>query len=131
MEGEQAMHKQILTPLVVLFAFASLVIALPRAAADPQSRYQPTVSGPLDPWQQNLNARKRFESVQTTDPWLSNLFARQAYETRKLAEPSQPASSGGFGWDDAGIGAGLVLGVLLVGAASLVTIRRGRRPLAH
>ena len=124
------MYGKILTSLVVLFASASLVIALPRAAADPQSRYQP-VSGPLDPWQQNLNAQRRFENAQAADPWQANLFARQAYETRKLALTSQPASTGGFGWDDAGIGAGLVFGVLLVGAASLVTIRRNRRPLAH
>jgi hypothetical protein len=124
------MHRQILTPLVVLFAFASLVMAVPTVKADPQSRYQP-VSGPPDPWQQSLSAQKRLENVQAVDPWQANLFARQAYETRKLGLTSQPASTGGFGWDDAGIGAGIVLGTLLVGTAGVVTIRRNRRPIAH
>lgn len=124
------MYKQILTSLVVLFATASLVIAVPRAPGEPVSSIQPA-SGPLDPWQQNLNARTRFRNELAIDPWQANLYARHAYETRKDSLPSQPASTGGLGWDDAGIGAGLVLGTLLVGAASLVTIRRHRRPIAH
>ena len=112
------MQRQILTPLVVLFAFASLVMAVPTVKADPQSRLN--VHEPL------LSAQ-----AQAVDPWQANLFARQAYETRKLAVTSQPASTGGFGWDDAGIGAGIVLGTLLVGTAGVVTIRRNRRPIAH
>ncbi|HEX2432615.1 MAG TPA: hypothetical protein VHI55_01580 [Gaiellaceae bacterium] len=124
------MHKQILTPLVVLFASASLVIAAPRATAEPVSSIQPVV-GPPDPWLQSLYAQARFKNVQAIDPWQLNLYARKAYETRTVAAPSQPASTGGFAWDDAGIGAGVVLGVLLVGATSVVLIRRSRPPLAH
>jgi hypothetical protein len=124
------MHKQILTSLVVLFASASLVIAVPSATGKPVSSSQPA-SGPLDPWQQNLNARISFKNEQAIDPWQANLYARHAYETRKDSVSSQPASTGGLGWDDAGIGAGVVLGILLVGTTSVVMIRRNRRPLAH
>jgi hypothetical protein len=44
------------------------------------------------------------------------------------------ASTGdGFDWNDAGIGAAFVLGTMLLGTASLVTIRRHQhhRPVAH
>jgi hypothetical protein len=125
------MHKQILTPLVVLFASASLMIAVPRATAEPVSSIQPVV-GPPDPWLQSLYAQARFKNVQAIDPWQSNLYARKAYETRRVDAPSHiPASTGGFDWDDAGIGAGVVLGALLVGATSVLVIRRNRSPLAH
>jgi hypothetical protein len=124
------MNKRILSPLVVLFAFASLVIALPTATAKPVSSIQPVVGQP-DPWLQNLYAQERFKNVQTIDPWQSNLYARKAYETRTVAAPSHvTASTGGFDWGDAGIGAGVVLGALLVGT-SVVLIQRNRRPLAH
>jgi hypothetical protein len=125
------MNKQILSPLVVLFAFASLVIALPTATAKPVSSIQPVV-GPPDPWLQSLQAQARFKNVQAIDPWQSNLYARKAYETRTVAAPSHvTASTGGFDWGDAGIGAGVVLGVVLVGTTSVVLIQRGRRPFAH
>ena len=136
------MHRQILTPLVVLVASASLVIAVPRATAhvlpmmgtnavaSPGSSIAP-VSGPPDPWLQSLYAQARFKNVQAIDPWQSNLYARKANETRKVAVPSRPASTGGFGWDDAGIGAGVMFGTLLVGTAGVVSIRRNRRPIAH
>ena len=125
------MHKQFLTPLVVLFATASLLLVVPNAPAKPVSSIQPVV-GPPDPWLQSLYAQARFKSVQAIDPWQSNLYARKAYETRTVAAPSNvSASTGGFDWNDAGIGAGVVLGVLLVGATSVVVIRRNRQPLAH
>jgi len=123
------MYKQTLSSLVVLVASASLVVAVPTSNAKPVSS-QPLV-GSADPWLQNLNAQRRFENVQAVDPWQSNLFARKAYETRTVSAPTESVSTGGFGWDDAGIGAGVVIGTLLVGAASVVTIRRTRGPLAH
>jgi hypothetical protein len=123
------MYRQILSSLVVIAAAASLVVAVPTANAKPVSSSQ--LNGPADPWLQNLNAQRRFENVQAIDPWQSNLFARKAYETRNVAVSTESTSTGGFGWDDAGIGAGVVLGTLLVGAASVVTIRRTRGPLAH
>jgi hypothetical protein len=88
-------------------------------------------SGPLDPWQQNLNARVKFKNTQVTDPWALNLFARHAYNASKVASQSQPASTGGLDWGAAEIGAAFAFGAVLVGVASLVTIRRHHRPIAH
>ena len=71
--------------------------------------------------------------------------ARQHQETGTRAAPSStqtevvpkplPAtivasSSDGFDWNDAGIGAAFVFGAALLGAASLVTIRRHHGPVA-
>jgi len=91
----------------------------------------PEVSPSLDPWLQNFYARARFKNVQAIDPWQSNLYARKAYETRTVAVHSQPASTGGFPWGDAGIDAAIVLGTLLVGTIGVLTIRHNRRPIAH
>ena len=41
------------------------------------------------------------------------------------------SSSNGFDWNDAGIGAGFAFGLLLVGSAMVVTMRRHHGPLAH
>jgi hypothetical protein len=38
------------------------------------------------------------------------------------------ATSRGFDWDSAGIGAGVVIGIVLVGVGGLMTIARMRRP---
>src|SRR5262249_32217190 len=104
--------------------------AVPNAPAKPISSIPPV--GQPDPWLQSLNAQARFMNVQTIDPWQSNLYARKSYETRTVAAPSQiPASTSGFDWGDGSIGAGVVLGILLVGATSIVVIRRNRHPLAH
>jgi hypothetical protein len=52
------------------------------------------------------------------------------------AVPSKPtarvtSSSDGFGWNNAGIGVGLIIGFVLLGLASVVTTRRHDRPVAH
>ena len=68
--------------------------------------------------------------------------AHQAIVREKLGEvgawavtptPVSPAvsSEDGFDWNAAGIGAALVFGTMLFGAASVATIRRHRGPLAH
>ena len=125
------MHRRILTSLIVVFASASLVLVVPVAHGKPVSTSQ-TSLGPIDPWQQNLNARVRYERAQLADPWMRNLLARQAQLAGKHPTPSQPASStSGLDRTDAAIGAGLLFGVLLIGTASLVTIRRQHRPVAH
>ena len=42
------------------------------------------------------------------------------------------SSSGGFDWNNAGIGAALVLGLVVFGAATLLTVRRHyHKPVAH
>ncbi|MFL5921753.1 MAG: hypothetical protein ACJ75Q_07100 [Gaiellaceae bacterium] len=50
-----------------------------------------------------------------------------------LSEPTTTlASSGeGFDWNDAGIGAALAFGAVLVGVATLMTVRHQHRPIPH
>ena len=49
------------------------------------------------------------------------------------SKPTARATSGsdGFDWNNAGLGVGLILGPVLLGLASVVTIRRHHRPVAH
>jgi hypothetical protein len=52
------------------------------------------------------------------------------------AVPSKPtarvtSNSDGFDWNNTGIGVGLIVGFVLLGLASLLTIRRHDRPVAH
>jgi hypothetical protein len=92
----------------------------------------PVVSGTLDPWQQNLNARAEY--AQVTDPWALNLFARQSHrDSGNATVPTtvSAVSTGGFDWGNAGIGAASVFGVMLLAAASVATIRRHHGPIAH
>jgi hypothetical protein len=100
----------------------------------PVQQTAPIVSGTLDPWQQNLNARAKY--AQVSDPWALNLFARQSNRdsgqtTAGLARNVSVVSTGGFDWADAGIGAAFVFGIMFLGAVSVVTIRRHHEPLAH
>jgi hypothetical protein len=95
-------------------------------------RVSSVVSGTLDPWQQNLNAQAEY--AQANDPWALNLFARQSHrDSGNMAVPSTvfTVSTGGFDWSDAGMGAASVFGVMLLGAASVATIRRHRGSIAH
>lgn len=68
--------------------------------------------------------------------------SQQALIREKLGEiglwavPSKPtarvtSSSNGFDWNNTGIGVGLIVGFVLLGLASLLTIRRHDRPVAH
>ena len=100
----------------------------------PVQRTAPIVSGTLDPWQQNLNAQAKY--AQVSDPWALNLFARQSHRdsgqtTAGLSRTVSVVATGGFDWADAGIGAAFVFGIMFLGAASVVTIRRHHGPLAH
>jgi hypothetical protein len=47
------------------------------------------------------------------------------------AQPALASTRNGFDWSDAGIGAAVVFGTMLLGTASVVTIRRHRTTLAH
>jgi hypothetical protein len=47
-------------------------------------------------------------------------------QTFAIASPDN-----GFDWSDAGIGAGVVVGMMLLGAAGVLTVRRHRGTLAH
>jgi len=48
----------------------------------------------------------------------------------KVAEPTIAASSGGFDWGDAGIGAGAALGLLLIGLSVMFTVVHHRNRTA-
>ena len=55
-----------------------------------------------------------------------------AWAVPSTSSTTVASSSGGFDWNDAGIGAGFATAALLLGAAGLVTRRRHhRRPLPH
>ena len=48
-----------------------------------------------------------------------------------LAPATKSTSSRGFDWNDAGIGAVLVVGFVVLGVASLLTVRQQHRPIPH
>jgi hypothetical protein len=52
------------------------------------------------------------------------------YQEQLAASPVTPSSSSGFDWGDALIGAGMTIGVFLLGAAAAITVRR-RQGLAR
>jgi hypothetical protein len=99
----------------------------------------PTVaaSGALDPWQQNLNAREEY--AQMTDPWALNLLARQTHRDRgyAVARAHQRAASvelgasNGFDWFAASIGAACAFGAVLLGAGTLVALRKSGPAVAE
>lgn len=100
----------------------------------PVQHAAPIVSGTLDPWQQNLNAQAKY--AQVSDPWALNLFARQSHSdsgqtTAGLSRTGSVDATGGFDWANAGIGAAFIVGIMFLGAVSVVTIRRHHGPLAH
>lgn len=57
----------------------------------------------------------------------SDLIEQVRVSPREVSTP-QVVSSPGFDWSDAGIGAGFVLGLVLVGGAAFVATRRLGRP---
>lgn len=130
------MYRRIFTSLIVVFASASLV-AVPVATGLPLSASNSNVApGSIDPWQQNLNARVRYEKAQRADSWMRNLFVLHAYRPSSTKHPTpgptEPASATrGVDWTKAEIGAGVALVILLIGTASVVTIRRYNPPIAH
>ena len=100
----------------------------------PAQHAAPVVSGTLDPWQQNLNAQAKY--AQVSDPWVLNLFARQSHSdsgqtTAGLSRTVSVDATGGFDWANAEIGAAVIVGIMFLGAASVVTIRRHHGPLVH
>jgi hypothetical protein len=72
--------------------------------------------------EQMQNELRKLEAPDAQD----NSFVRSPAPT--VAEPTIVASSSGFDWGDAGIGAGAVLGLLLIGLSVTFTVvhRRNR-----
>jgi hypothetical protein len=105
-ERRENMYKRILTSLTVPFVLA-LAVATDTATARQH---------------QEIGARAVPSSTQTE------------VVPKPIPAPTTTvvaSSSDGFDWNDAGIGAAFVSGAVLLGAASLVTIRRHHGPVAH
>jgi hypothetical protein len=149
------MYKRLLTMLTVAVALAGLIV-VPVAAAG-QSQHASklgeigawavpstsiVVSKPLPaPAQQALVRGKLGEIGLWAVPSRSTRPSQQTIrgklgEIGAWAVPSTSTTpvvsdNDGLDWNNAEVGAGLVLVALLVGVASFVTIRRHQRPIAH
>jgi hypothetical protein len=130
------MYKRILTSLTVPFVLAGAVATGTATArqhqeigawAAPSSSTQTEVAG------QSQQAIIR-EMLQEIGAWAVPSSTQTEVVPKPLPAPTTTivaSSSDGFDWNDAGIGAAFVFGITLVGAASLMTIRRHHRPAAH
>ena len=108
------MYKRILTSLIVPF-----VLALAVATGTATARQHQAIGA----WAVPSSTQTEVVPKPLVSEKLSGLG---------LPTTTTVASSGdGFDWNDAGIGAAFVFGITLVGAASLMTIRRHHGPVAH
>jgi hypothetical protein len=129
------MYKRILISLTVPFVLAGAVAtgtATARQAwAVPSSSTQTEVAG----------QSQQTDTTPLVSEKLSGLGALAVPSSTQTEVVPKPfpaptttvvaSSSEGFDWNDAGIGAAFVFGITLVGAASLMTIRRHHGPAAH
>jgi hypothetical protein len=109
-------------------AAAVAAIAVPLAqASGSQDRY-----GPLDPWAYRLvHQANKYGPL---DPWAYNVIRRNSLAAQEAAtERSAPrnGSTNGFDWADAAVGAGGALGLMLVAAGAINTVRRARGGVAE
>jgi hypothetical protein len=148
------MYKRLLTTLTVVVALAGLALVPVANAGQSQhvsrlgeigawavpSTYN-AISKPLPALSQQMIQGKLGEIGLWAVPSHSAGPSKQAIrgELGEIGAWAVPSTSStpvvstgdGFDWNNAEIGASLVLGTLLVGAASFVTIRRHHRPIAH
>jgi hypothetical protein len=117
------MVKRILILLTLVLAFA-LAISVQAASARPSDGSPNAVSAP--------------PVAQTSQPLSERSPVMNGPSSREAGAPSPAAASAsdpaGFDWGDAGIGAGVVLATMIVGAVGLVAIRWHRHhpgQLAH
>jgi hypothetical protein len=86
--------------------------------------------GPLDPWAYALVHRSApVQNLGPLDPWAVHLVHPNGL-TAASAPVSASVESPGFMWRDAGIGAGVTIGAMLLIAAGAMLLRR-RRGVAH
>jgi hypothetical protein len=131
------MYKRIFTSLTVPFVLAGAVATGTANArqhqemgawAVPSSSTQTEVAGQS---QQEIIREK----LQEIGAWAVPSSTQTEVVPKPL--PAAPtttvvaSSSDRFHWNDAGIGAAFVFGITLVGAGSLMTIRRHQGPAAH
>jgi hypothetical protein len=137
------MYKRIFTSLTIAFAMAGAAFAGTATArqvqdsgawAVPASTQTGVVSKPLAGQSQQAIIREKLGEI---GAWAVPSNSTQT-EIVPKSLPTSPttvvaSSSDRFDWNDAGIGAAFVFGAVLLGAASLVTIRRHQHhgPVAH
>ena len=137
------MYKRIFTSLTIAFAMAGAAFtgaATARQVQDsgawavPASTQTGVVSKPLAGKSQQAIIREKLGEI---GAWAVPSNSTQT-EIVPKSLPTSPttvvaSSSDRFDWNDAGIGAAFVFGAVLLGAASLVTIRRHQHhgPVAH
>jgi hypothetical protein len=117
------MYKRFLISMTVIVAF-SMAILVQATSAKPIPGIQPMGSSS----QQAPSGIQKYGVVQ------SRPIVSEKIGGLELPPPSttQVASSGSdFDWGDAGIGAGIVFGTMLLGAGLLLTVRRRDYPIAH
>ena len=133
------MYKRIFTSLTIAFAMAGAALTGTATArqvqeggawAVPSNSTQTEVAG------QSQRAIIR-DKLQEIGAWAvpSNSTQTEVVPKSLPASPTTvvASSSDRFDWNDAGIGGAFVFGAVLLGAASLVTIRRHQHhgPVAH
>jgi hypothetical protein len=120
------------------FGAAGLVLTVAATlAASGQAATSQTAEAP---WLKNLEARSQalneiygLGDAPTVDQsYLQALHARSVALNERYGAGAQPAASGtradSFEWADAGVGAGMGVGALLLGAAAFFAVRRRGRP---
>jgi hypothetical protein len=130
------MYKRILTSLTVPFVLAGAVAtgtATARQLQEIGARAVPSSSTQTEVAGQSQQEIIR-EKLQEIGAWAVPSSTQTEVIPKSL--PTSPttvvaSSSDRFDWNDAGIGAAFVFGAVLLGAASLVTIRRHHGPVAH
>ena len=137
------MYKRIFTSLTIAFAMAGAAFtgtATARQVQDsgawavPASTQTGVVSKPLAGQSQQAIIREKLGEI---GAWAVPSNSTQTEVVPKSLPTSTTtvvaSSSDRFDWNDAGIGGAFVFGAVLLGAASLVTIRRHQHhgPVAH
>jgi hypothetical protein len=106
-------------------ALAVAAIAVPFASASAsEGRY-----GPLDPWAYRV--LHQADNYGPLDPWADRILHRNSLTTREAATGRPTAATNGFDWADAAVGAGGALGLMLIAAGAINTMRRARGRVAE
>jgi hypothetical protein len=124
------MFKRVLTSFTVALALAGLAVPAAIAGTDsglgiPAGRdgYSGSVvrqSGP-----------GLFYATQSSAPIVSEMATGLVQPPTSSQHVAAVSNDNGFDWSDAGIGAGVLFGTMLVGASGLLALRRQGGTLAH
>jgi hypothetical protein len=124
------MFKGALTSFAVALALAALVVPAAVAGTDsglgiPAGRedYSGSVVGQSVPG--------LFQVTQSSAPIVSEMATGLVQPPASSQHVAAVSNDSGFDWSDAGIGAGVVFGTMLLGASGLLALRRQGGTLAH